>query len=65
MHVLVWFKDMTKKKICDFQDGKVYTFGEGRYGQLGHNSSADALGPTLVDGLDGPASQISCGRCEN
>ncbi|XP_054456253.1 probable E3 ubiquitin-protein ligase HERC6 [Anoplopoma fimbria] len=44
------------------QDGKVFTFGEGRYGQLGHNSSANELRPRLVDGLDGPASQISCGR---
>uniref|UniRef100_A0A671XX05 Uncharacterized protein n=1 Tax=Sparus aurata TaxID=8175 RepID=A0A671XX05_SPAAU len=42
--------------------GLVFTFGEGRYGQLGHNSSADELKPRLVEGLDGPASQISCGR---
>uniref|UniRef100_A0A8C4HTE1 E3 ubiquitin-protein ligase HERC3 n=1 Tax=Dicentrarchus labrax TaxID=13489 RepID=A0A8C4HTE1_DICLA len=45
------------------KDGKVFTFGEGRHGQLGHNSSADEVGPRLVDGLDGLASQISCGRC--
>ncbi|XP_030261753.1 probable E3 ubiquitin-protein ligase HERC6 [Sparus aurata] len=44
------------------KDGEVFTFGEGRYGQLGHNSSADELKPRLVEGLDGPASQISCGR---
>ncbi|XP_038548608.1 probable E3 ubiquitin-protein ligase HERC6 isoform X2 [Micropterus salmoides] len=44
------------------KDGKVFTFGEGRHGQLGHNSSADEVKPRLVDGLDGPASQISCGR---
>ncbi|XP_034405047.1 probable E3 ubiquitin-protein ligase HERC6 [Cyclopterus lumpus] len=44
------------------QDGEVLTFGEGRYGQLGHNSSADEVIPRLVDSLDGPASQISCGR---
>ncbi|XP_070826622.1 probable E3 ubiquitin-protein ligase HERC6 [Chaetodon trifascialis] len=44
------------------KDGKVFTFGEGRHGQLGHDSSADELGPRLVEGLDGPASQISCGR---
>uniref|UniRef100_A0A8C2X4Q5 E3 ubiquitin-protein ligase HERC3 n=1 Tax=Cyclopterus lumpus TaxID=8103 RepID=A0A8C2X4Q5_CYCLU len=43
------------------QDGEVLTFGEGRYGQLGHNSSADEVIPRLVDSLDGPASQISCG----
>ncbi|XP_027135920.1 probable E3 ubiquitin-protein ligase HERC6 isoform X1 [Larimichthys crocea] len=44
------------------KDGKVFTFGEGRYGQLGHNSIAHELIPRLVKGLDGPASQISCGR---
>ncbi|KAM9359120.1 putative E3 ubiquitin-protein ligase HERC4 [Symphorus nematophorus] len=44
------------------KDGEVFTFGEGRYGQLGHNSTADEVRPRLVAGLDGPASQISCGR---
>ncbi|XP_042342287.1 probable E3 ubiquitin-protein ligase HERC6 isoform X2 [Plectropomus leopardus] len=44
------------------QEGKVFTFGEGSHGQLGHNSSANEVRPRLVDGLDGPASQISCGR---
>ncbi|KAM6931735.1 putative E3 ubiquitin-protein ligase HERC4 [Lycodopsis pacificus] len=44
------------------KDGKVFTFGEGSYGQLGHNSSANEMRPTLVESLDGPASQISCGR---
>ncbi|XP_068441126.1 E3 ISG15--protein ligase HERC5-like isoform X2 [Clinocottus analis] len=44
------------------QDGQVLTFGEGRYGQLGHNSSTNEVIPRLVDGLGGPASQISCGR---
>uniref|UniRef100_A0A8C9YLM2 RCC1-like domain-containing protein n=1 Tax=Sander lucioperca TaxID=283035 RepID=A0A8C9YLM2_SANLU len=44
------------------KDGKVFTFGEGSHGQLGHNSSANEVRPRLVDGLDGPASQISCGR---
>uniref|UniRef100_UPI0037E73551 probable E3 ubiquitin-protein ligase HERC6 n=1 Tax=Semicossyphus pulcher TaxID=241346 RepID=UPI0037E73551 len=45
------------------KDGKVYTFGEGSHGQLGHNSSDNEKGPRLVEGLDGPAAQISCGRC--
>ncbi|XP_056297890.1 probable E3 ubiquitin-protein ligase HERC4 [Pseudoliparis swirei] len=44
------------------RDGEVLTFGEGRYGQLGHDSSADELIPRRVDGLHGPAAQISCGR---
>ncbi|XP_037631297.1 probable E3 ubiquitin-protein ligase HERC6 [Sebastes umbrosus] len=44
------------------QDGEVFTFGEGSHGQLGHRSSANEVRPRLLDGLDGPASQISCGR---
>ncbi|KAI3354346.1 hypothetical protein L3Q82_018869, partial [Scortum barcoo] len=44
------------------KDGEVFTFGEGRHGQLGHNSSDDEQRPRLVNGLDGPASQIACGR---
>nr|XP_046244794.1 probable E3 ubiquitin-protein ligase HERC6 isoform X2 [Scatophagus argus] len=44
------------------KDGEVFTFGEGRYGQLGHNSTANELAPRLVSGLGGRASQISCGR---
>uniref|UniRef100_A0A3Q1HY52 RCC1-like domain-containing protein n=1 Tax=Anabas testudineus TaxID=64144 RepID=A0A3Q1HY52_ANATE len=43
------------------KDGKVYTFGKGSHGQLGHNSSANELSPRLVNGLDGPAAQIACG----
>uniref|UniRef100_A0A672FRB8 Uncharacterized protein n=1 Tax=Salarias fasciatus TaxID=181472 RepID=A0A672FRB8_SALFA len=44
------------------KDGKVFTFGEGFYGQLGHSSSADEVSPRLVEGLDGPACQVACGR---
>ncbi|KAM8903194.1 E3 ISG15--protein ligase HERC5-like isoform 2-T2 [Spinachia spinachia] len=44
------------------QHGEVFTFGEGSCGQLGHNSSADEVTPRRVDGLDGPATQIACGR---
>ncbi|XP_071352005.1 probable E3 ubiquitin-protein ligase HERC6 [Trachinotus anak] len=43
--------------------GEVFTFGEGRHGQLGHNTTANEVRPRLVDGLDGPAAQIACGRC--
>ncbi|KAM6932914.1 LOW QUALITY PROTEIN: putative E3 ubiquitin-protein ligase HERC6 [Xenentodon cancila] len=43
------------------ESGRVYTFGEGRHGQLGHNSSTNEVGPRLVDGLGGPVSQIACG----
>uniref|UniRef100_A0A3Q1F320 Probable E3 ubiquitin-protein ligase HERC6 n=1 Tax=Acanthochromis polyacanthus TaxID=80966 RepID=A0A3Q1F320_9TELE len=44
------------------KDGEVFTFGEGSHGQLGHNSSANEVKPRLVEGLNGPASQIVCGR---
>ncbi|CAN9511578.1 unnamed protein product [Ophioblennius macclurei] len=44
------------------KDGKVFTFGEGHYGQLGHNSSANEVLPKLVQGLDGAATQVACGR---
>ncbi|XP_029373906.1 probable E3 ubiquitin-protein ligase HERC6 isoform X2 [Echeneis naucrates] len=44
------------------KDGKVFTFGEGSRGQLGHNSTANEVKPTQVKGLDGAALQIACGR---
>ncbi|KAM7413228.1 hypothetical protein PAMA_020550 [Pampus argenteus] len=44
------------------KEGKVFTFGAGAHGQLGHNSSANEMRPRLVDGLGGPASKIACGR---
>ncbi|XP_066535877.1 E3 ISG15--protein ligase HERC5-like [Hoplias malabaricus] len=43
--------------------GTVFTFGSGRYGQLGHNSFRDELRPRVVGELWGSkVSQISCGR---
>ncbi|XP_074535241.1 E3 ISG15--protein ligase HERC5-like isoform X2 [Halichoeres trimaculatus] len=44
------------------QDGKVFTFGEGSHGQLGHNSTETEKKPRLVEGLGEQAVQISCGR---
>lgn len=44
------------------KSGQVLTFGEGSHGQLGHNSTANELKPRVVEGMDGPASQIACGR---
>ncbi|KAM7399396.1 hypothetical protein PAMP_018669 [Pampus punctatissimus] len=44
------------------KEGKVFTFGAGSHGQLGHNSSANETRPRLVEGLDGPASKVACGR---
>ncbi|XP_034557621.1 probable E3 ubiquitin-protein ligase HERC6 [Notolabrus celidotus] len=44
------------------KDGKVFTFGEGSHGQLGHNSTENETKPRLVEGLEGPTAQVSCGR---
>ncbi|KAJ8388266.1 hypothetical protein AAFF_G00135270 [Aldrovandia affinis] len=43
------------------KDGSVFTFGEGRFGQLGHNSTANELKPRRVENIDDRASQIACG----
>ncbi|CAB1327289.1 unnamed protein product [Coregonus sp. 'balchen'] len=43
------------------KDGRVFTFGEGSRGQLGHDASANELIPKLVERLDGLVSQIACG----
>lgn len=40
----------------------MYTFGEGAHGQLGHNSTNNELLPRKVEGIDGPAKQVTCGR---
>ncbi|XP_071263260.1 probable E3 ubiquitin-protein ligase HERC3 isoform X2 [Salvelinus alpinus] len=43
--------------------GVVFTFGSGRYGQLGHNSLRDELQPRVVGQLWGSkVTQIACGR---
>ncbi|XP_059970931.1 E3 ISG15--protein ligase HERC5 isoform X2 [Mesoplodon densirostris] len=45
------------------KDGLVFTFGAGKYGQLGHNSTQNELRPCLVTGLVGNrVTQIACGR---
>ncbi|KAM9086669.1 E3 ISG15--protein ligase HERC5-like isoform 1-T1 [Megaptera novaeangliae] len=45
------------------KDGLVFTFGAGKYGQLGHNSTQNELRPCLVTGLAGNiVTQIACGR---
>ncbi|XP_041043914.1 uncharacterized protein LOC121277979 [Carcharodon carcharias] len=44
------------------KDGLVFTFGAGRHGQLGHNSTEDEIKPRLVGYLFGnKVSQIACG----
>ncbi|XP_066574189.1 probable E3 ubiquitin-protein ligase HERC6 [Amia ocellicauda] len=43
------------------KDGSVYTFGDGTYGQLGHNSTARELRPRKVEAIRERASQVQCG----
>uniref|UniRef100_A0A8D1H4J9 HECT and RLD domain containing E3 ubiquitin protein ligase family member 6 n=1 Tax=Sus scrofa TaxID=9823 RepID=A0A8D1H4J9_PIG len=43
------------------QDGKVFTFGDNSYGQLGHSPTAEKRGPRLVERIEGLVSQIDCG----
>ncbi|XP_043726684.1 probable E3 ubiquitin-protein ligase HERC6 isoform X1 [Cervus elaphus] len=43
------------------QDGKVFTFGDNSYGQLGHDPTAEKRGPQLVEIIEGLVSQIDCG----
>ncbi|CAG5132688.1 unnamed protein product, partial [Candidula unifasciata] len=48
---------------CLTKDGRVFTFGDGSYGQLGHNSNNDEMLPRQVMELSGSeVSQIACGR---
>lgn len=45
------------------QEGGVFTFGAGGYGQLGHNSANHEINPRKVFELMGNVvTQISCGR---
>ncbi|XP_008300642.1 probable E3 ubiquitin-protein ligase HERC3 [Stegastes partitus] len=45
------------------KDGAVFTFGSGRFGQLGHNSTRDELRPRLVAELWGAkVCRVACGR---
>ncbi|XP_028658588.2 probable E3 ubiquitin-protein ligase HERC4 [Erpetoichthys calabaricus] len=43
------------------QDGNVYTFGDGCYGQLGHSSTSSERTPRRLELFDGTATQIACG----
>lgn len=44
------------------EDGRLYTFGGGEHGQLGHNDRVNKLKPTLVQALEGIfVTQITCG----
>ncbi|XP_047486162.1 probable E3 ubiquitin-protein ligase HERC4 isoform X1 [Penaeus chinensis] len=44
--------------------GKLFTFGYGRYGQLGHGNCDDLSVPrTVLDLCGSKVSQVACGRC--
>ncbi|KAK1345740.1 hypothetical protein QTO34_008204 [Cnephaeus nilssonii] len=43
------------------QNGKVFTFGDNSFGQLGHSPTAKKSGPQEVERIDGLVSQIDCG----
>ncbi|XP_074179739.1 putative E3 ubiquitin-protein ligase HERC6 isoform X2 [Rhinolophus sinicus] len=43
------------------QDGKVFTFGDNSYGQLGHSSTSEKRVPQHVERIEGLVSQIDCG----
>ncbi|XP_038648920.1 probable E3 ubiquitin-protein ligase HERC4 [Scyliorhinus canicula] len=44
------------------KDGRVFTCGAGRYGQLGHNTNCDEIKPRIIAGLLGSkVCQIACG----
>jgi RCC1 and BTB domain-containing protein len=44
------------------EDGRLYTFGGGEHGQLGHNDRVNKLRPTLVQALEGIfVSHVTCG----
>lgn len=48
---------------CLWQDGGLFTFGDGSWGQLGHGSTNNELLPRRVLELMGTeVSQITCGR---
>jgi len=43
-------------------DGKLYTFGDGRYGQLGHGDTESRSMPTNIKlGAESRVAQVSCG----
>ena len=65
-YAILDFKEgnMGNLTICyELQDGGVFTFGAGNYGQLGHNTKQNEVLPKKVFELMGsPVTQIACGR---
>ena len=46
-----WVSAGVAYSCCVCREGKVYTWGNGGHGQLGHNSTQNVSLPTLVNGL--------------
>ncbi len=45
--------------------GLVFTWGQGRYGQLGHGDSTDKIVPQPVQGIGGEIKMVSAGYAAN
>ncbi|KAJ3590151.1 hypothetical protein NHX12_008105 [Muraenolepis orangiensis] len=56
------FNLIAVQSLRPLEDGKVFTFGDGRHGQLGHGSTASERKPREVQDLGETVSQIACGR---
>ena len=49
--------------VCTGEDGRVYTFGKGEYGQLENGDKTKRTSPSLVKALEGKhITQVQCGR---
>ncbi|ELK09597.1 Putative E3 ubiquitin-protein ligase HERC4 [Pteropus alecto] len=58
-----WRSKSDKQNYYRNQEGGVFTFGAGGYGQLGHNSTSHEINPRKVFELMGSiVTQIACGR---
>ena len=53
----------SRHTIILLEDGNVYSFGKGDYGQLGHGEKKNELNPKLVEALEGKlVKQVACGK---
>lgn len=61
--MLLSMKTSEQQVLLILQEGGVFTFGAGGYGQLGHYSTNHEINPRKVFELMGNVvAQISCGR---
>ena len=55
-----------KHSMVRTEDGRVFTFGRGSFGKLGHGDQQDQLVPKVVDALQGVCvCQIAAGDCHS